>query len=68
MAILASLNATGSTVVIGETWVLTLISGAGVSTYSFKATDALLQTVLDGLAALVNADAASLLVADAGGG
>ena len=49
---------------VGEAWVLTLTSGGVATSYSFTATDTLLQTVLDELAAKVNADTATLYTAD----
>jgi hypothetical protein len=64
-----SLSVTASNVFAGEAWVLTLTSGGVATTYSVPATALTnLQDLLDALAALVNADAATLYTADTGSG
>src|SRR6185436_11574626 len=50
----------------GEAWVLTLISGGVVTSYSYTPTLATLQSVLDNLASLINSDAATPYTAVAG--
>jgi hypothetical protein len=64
----SALTVTGSTVVAGETWILTLASGDTVTRYSFTAAGNVLQTILDELAKQVNVDAANAYTADSASG